>query len=101
MPQTRRPHRPKVSYTDEELALLRERARTIGRPLARYIRETSLGVVPKVPPGAGDAELIRQLLRIGNSLNQLAREANGAERFPEEARLERALDALNTVVARL
>lgn len=101
MPQTRRPHRPKVSFTDEELTILRERARTVGRPLARYIREASLGVVPKVAPGVGDAELIRQLLRIGNNLNQLAREANGADRFPDEAKLERALDALNGVVARL
>lgn len=101
MPQVRRPHHPKIRYSDEEIAVLRERARTVGYPLARYIRETSLGAAPKSPVGGTDAEFIRQLLRIGNNLNQLAREANGAERFPDERKIEDALADLNCLVARL
>lgn len=101
MPQVARPHKRLIRFTDDELALLRERARAAGRPLARYVRETSLGVVPQVPREAADAELIRQLGRIGNNLTQLAREANGAREFPAEQKIEAALAALLSALDRL
>jgi hypothetical protein len=101
MPQVARPHQRVIRFTDVELAQLRERARITGRPLARYVRETALGVVPEVPRGAADAELIRHLARVGNDLNQLAREANAGHAFDSAEKLDAALAALNAVLDRL
>ncbi len=101
MPQVRRPHAPKVRFSDEELAALRARARECGRPVARYVRETVLGSVPKARRHAAEQELIRHLARIGNNLNQLAREANAASRFPAKARIEALLAELHAIIGRI
>lgn len=101
MPQVRRPHAPKVRFSDEELAALRERARECGRPVARYVRETALGSVPKARRHAAEQELIRHLARIGNNLNQLAREANGAAQFPAEERIDALLAEIHAAIERL
>ena len=101
MPQVRRPHAPKVRFSDEELAALRERARECGRPIARYVRETALGSVPKPRRHAAEQELVRHLARIGNNLNQLAREANAAARFPADERIEALLAELHAIIGRI
>ena len=101
MPQVARPQKRLIRFTDEELALLRERARATSRPLARYVRETALGVVPQAPRDIVDAALLRQLGRVGNDLNQLAREARAVRALPAEARIEATLVALNTILDRL
>ncbi len=101
MPQVRRPHAPKVRFSDEELAALRERARACGRPVARYVRETALGSVPKARRLGAEQELIRHLARIGNNLNQLAREANAAARFPAEDRIDALLSELHAAIGRI
>lgn len=101
MPQVRRPHAPKVRFSDEELAVLRERARECGRPVARYVRESALGSIPKARRHATEQELIRHLARIGNNLNQLAREANTAGRFAVEARIEVVLEEIHAVIGRI
>lgn len=100
MPQVRREVKRKIAFTEEEFASLRARASLTRRPFARYVREAALGNVPAVPTGRLDAELIAQLRRVGNNLNQLAREANAADRFPAERKIEAALTELNALVAR-
>ena len=44
--------------------------------LARYMRETALGAVPKARPRLFEMAVVRELARIGNNLNQLAHVAN-------------------------
>ena len=56
-----------------------ERARACGLQRGRYVRETSLGAVPR---GLGDKQLLHQLARIGNNLNQLAKSANEGQALP-------------------
>jgi hypothetical protein len=46
-------------------------------------------------------EAIRHLARIGNNLNQLAREANTRDRFPMEVRIDAALDELRRAIEQL
>lgn len=109
MPQVRRAHLSRVRFTDAEFATIRERARAVRRPVARYIREAALGALPRVAAGA-DPALIRELLRVANALDCLA----GDDRIRDAAvgigeptsntqRLEvcAALEAVNGLVARL
>jgi hypothetical protein len=94
----RRPH--KVRYTEAEWATIVQRARACGRPPARYVRETSLGVVPQARPGRATADVIHELGRIGTALARLAtatREADPAR----AATLDATLAELLAVVRRL
>jgi hypothetical protein len=87
-----------IRYQEHEAQVVRERARVCGLPIARFVREVSLGAVPKERRHRVLDELIRQLARIGNNLNQLAHQANARDRFPMEERIDAALSALRAVI---
>jgi hypothetical protein len=90
-----------IRYHAAEVTAVRERARICGAPLARYVRDVSLGAIPRERRQRATDEAIRHLARIGNNLNQLAREANSADRFPMEARIDAAVDELRRVLVQL
>ena len=71
-----------IRYTPDECADVSAHALACGLPVARYVRETSLGAIPRVRRSYQHAELIRQLASIGNNLNQLARVANTTGQMP-------------------
>lgn len=97
---TRRTEKSLVRFTPEEFAVVVARARTCGRAPARFIREVALGAVPRERRSAINAELIRQLARIGNNLNQLATRAHSGAPLPGAA-LDQALSELLAAVRRL
>ena len=80
-----------VRWTPAEIETIRYRAAECGRTVARYVRESALGAVPKARRNADLQAVLRELARSGNNLNQLAREANTRELFPDEAKIEAAL----------
>lgn len=90
-----------VRVSPAEHAAITARARETGRPVSRYLREVGVGLRPRVPAGAANAAAVRELGRIGNNLNQLAREANAGRLADLEARVEAALAELHAVVGRL
>lgn len=97
--ETRRPR--KIRYTSAEWSIVVERARQCGRPPARYVREASLGAVPKARRGKEHDQLVHQLGRIGSTLARLTADpaekgANG--RAPA---FEAVLDELLATVRRL
>lgn len=61
-----------VRFTRHEFRAVTERARECGLPPARFIREAALGAIPKARRTPANAEVIRQLSRIGTELRQLA-----------------------------
>jgi len=87
-----------IRYRAGEALAVRERARVCGLPLARYVREVSLGTIPRERRHRAVDELIRQLARIGNNLNQLAYEAHARDLFPGAARVDAALEELRTAI---
>ena len=91
----------KIRFTEEEWATIVGRAADCGTPPARYVRETALGAVPRVRRPQANAELIRQLARIGNNLNQLAYVANDLGRVGEEARFRAVLDEVVATIKRV
>lgn len=90
-----------IRYTPTELAAVVEHARACGMPVARYVRETSLGAIPRVRRTYAHAELIRQLAHIGNNLNQLAHHANATGRVPDAGFLREAVHAVLRAIATL
>lgn len=61
-----------VRFSPDETARISERARTCGRTLARYIRESALGAIPKARHHTDRDALLRELARTGRDLARLA-----------------------------
>lgn len=76
-----RSERIRIRLSPSELAFLREQAG--GRPLTSWVRERLLGEprgrLPMIP--AANLEIVGQLAKIGNNVNQLVRLAHTG-RFP-------------------
>lgn len=87
-----RQHVIKVRVNEDELALLQERSGPV--KISPYLRTLGLGYQPrKKPTPRVDPELVRELARIGNNLNQLTKTAN-------QLRVEgRHIDALRLLSA--
>ena len=91
----------KIRYTAAEWAAIVAHARACGRPPARYVREVSLGGVPKVRGGRVNDEAIRELGRIGTALTSLAATAKQAGTAAEQTAIETVLAQLLAAVRRL
>lgn len=104
MPSNERPGRTvrlPVRLRPEEDAAVRERARACGMTLARNMRESALGVVPKARPGLVEMEAVRELARVGNNLNRLAHIANLNEEIEVEDDLRAVLEEVLAAARRL
>lgn len=74
-PNSRRTSTKLIRFSPDELELAINRARSAGRPVACYIRESSLGPAPRVRrTGLSDA-VIRTLGQLATRLSLLATEA--------------------------
>lgn len=91
----------KIRFTSAEWQIIAERARACGKPPARYVRETSLGATPRPRNSQTNAELIRELGRIGMALTHLAASAKERGMVGEIAAIERTLAEVLAVVRRL
>jgi hypothetical protein len=91
----------KIRFTSAEWQAVVECAQACGKPPAEYVRETSLGSVPKVRHGQANEALIRELGRIGTALTRLAATAKETGTAEQAATLESALAGLLAVVRRL
>ncbi|MFE3601378.1 plasmid mobilization relaxosome protein MobC [Streptomyces sp. NPDC059142] len=105
----RRDNRLKVSYTDTELAIIREAAARDNQALAAWVGDTALKVAKeKVVPVSVDArdvlaELIQsrnQASRIGNNVNQIAKALN-ADGTVTGAQIAATLDAIVKAMQRM
>jgi hypothetical protein len=90
-----------VRFTPDEFVAVAERARVCGRPPARYIREVALGAVPKARKATTNAELIRELSAIGNTLQQLRMTPRGVGDAPVAEQCELAFRELLDVIRRI
>lgn len=91
----------KIRYSSSEWSTIAERARACGKAPARYVRETSLGVIPKSRSGQTDSALIRELGRIGNQLTRLRSTAASRGMPGEDASIDGVLAEILSLVRRL
>lgn len=101
-----RSHRFKVSFNDDELAIVQEAADRENQALASWVGQAALAVATElVVPVSADAkvvlqELVRsrsQLRRVGNNLNQVAHVLN-ADGEVTDAQIRAALTLVNEAV---
>ncbi len=87
-----------IRFHPEELRQITESARCSGLTPARFIRETALGATPKARPHAAAAPLLRELARIGRSLDQLVRFAQAGHDATRTAQTSAALERHRVLV---
>jgi hypothetical protein len=91
----------KIRYTEAEWDTIVDRARACGQPPARYVRDVSLGVVPKIGRAQLSAPLVHELGRIGNTLSTLAAQERAAGDADRAAAINDALSELLSIVRRI
>lgn len=72
----KRNNRVSVRFTDEELDHFKRLVERTGLSAEEYLRQIIRGVVPRDSPPADYYKMMRQLYRVGNSLNQIAQKAH-------------------------
>ena len=91
----------KIRYTEAEWDTIVDRARACGQPPARYVRDVSLGVVPKIGRAQLSAPLVHELGRIGNTLSTLAAQERATGDAARAAVITDALGELLSMVRRI
>lgn len=72
----KRKNRVCVRFSDNEHKHFKQLVDRTGLPAEEYLRQLVKGVVPRDSPPADYYQMMRQLYRIGNSLNQIATKAH-------------------------
>jgi hypothetical protein len=95
----RRPR--KIRYSNAEWDSILERAHACGRPPARYVREVSLGVVPKASRAHVTGRLVHELGRLGTRLTTIAERERSAGNAATADSIDEGLRELLALVRRL
>ena len=90
--------RCQVRFHPEEYGRVERLAGTLTLPLARYLREASVGYELR---SRSDGATIRRLTRIGNELNQLTRLAHVTRKIDPDDRLQPILGQINRTLDQL
>jgi hypothetical protein len=97
VPDGRRTSTKLTRFSPPELQLVVDRARSAGRPVACYIRESSLGPAPRARRAAlGDA-VIRTLGQLATRLSLLATEAKNQRLAQADEFQQAVLEVLDIV----
>jgi hypothetical protein len=86
-----------IRFSSDELNVVIARARAAGRPVACFIRESSLGSTPRARRSEMSDASIRHLSGVASQLSLLSRAAKEQD-LPHAAEFERAVkDVLDTI----
>lgn len=86
-----------IRFSPDELQRVTERARVSGRPVACYIRESSLGSSPRARRTDLSDSVIRALAQVANQLTSLVAVAR-LQQFAGANDFERAVSDVLTVI---
>ena len=86
-----------IRFTSEELQLVINRARSAGRPVACYIRESSLGPAPRTRRTTLSDAVIRTLGQLATRLSLLAVEAKN-QHLTQADEFEKAVSELLDII---
>lgn len=100
--QKQYPKRALVRATNDEHARLTELAKKAGLSLSRFLVESGLtGKVPTPADRMIRERALLQLIRVGNNLNQIAKQLNSQRGVLSSSRVEDTLAALKTMLERM
>lgn len=83
------------------LAESADRSLTVSKLLRRVVDAHLAGQTPGIPRRGAQADVVYQLMRLGNNLNQIGRQANLMNLHHIQARAERTLAAVEAAANRL
>lgn len=96
----RREHTKLIRFSADELKLVAERARAAGRPVACFVRESSIGSTPRARRSELSDVLTRHLSRVARRLTDLSKVAKEHD-LPRAAEFDHAvqevLDAIRQI----
>lgn len=98
---TKRPLVRSARFTADEWDRITSAARSAGKTPSAFIRSAALGAKITARRGVANDAAVRELARIGNNINQIARVLNQGRAEDVEAILVEVLDELNAAVRRL
>jgi hypothetical protein len=96
----RREHTKLIRFRADELALVVERARTAGRPVACFVRESSIGSAPRARRSELSDVLIRHLARVGSHLDDLSKVAR-KHALPRAAEFDHAVQEVLDLIRQI
>ena len=96
-PNSRRTSTKLIRFAPEELQLVIDRARSAGRPVACYIRESSLGPAPRARRAGLSDAVIRTLSQMATRLSLLATEAKNQRLAQADEFQQAVLEVLDIV----
>ena len=83
--------------TEDERRIIRAKAKAAGETVSNYLRRLALGHNLRAPRSVADQNLVLQLARLGNNLNQLTRLAHLGQ-LPDSKSLEHRLEDLRRIL---
>lgn len=86
-----------IRFAPDELQLVIDRARSAGRPVACYIRESSLGRAPRARRTTSNDAVIRTLGQLATRLSLLAAEAKN-QHLAQAEEFEKAVSEVLDIV---
>lgn len=89
-----------IRFRPDELTTVKDRARSLGQPVAVYIREASLGVRRRAVVRTLSGPVIRDLAVVGTRLRSLHEIAN-ALGLPEAADFGKAVEEVLDLIRRM
>ena len=91
-----------VRLTNDEHSRLTELSKKAGLSLSRFLAESALtGRAPTSADRMVRERAVIQLIRVGNNLNQIAKQLNAQRGALSYSNLEDALEALKTMLKRM
>ena len=96
----RREHTKLIRFGADELAMVVERARAAGRPVACFVRESSIGSTPRARRSELNDVVIRHLARVGSHLDDLSKVAREHD-LPRAAEFGQAVQEVLDVIRQI
>ena len=96
----RREYKKLIRFRADELEMVVERARAAGRPLACFVRESSIGSTPRARRSELNDVLIRHLARVGGHLDELSKVAREHD-LPRATEFDQAVQEVLDVIRQI
>ncbi len=96
-PNSRRTSTKLIRFSPDELELVINRARSAGRPVACYIRESSFGPAPRARRAGLSDAVIRTLSQLATRLSLLATEAK-SQHLPQADKFQQSVSEVLDVI---
>lgn len=91
----------KVGFTDLEFDTVQYKAQQVGKRNSNYIHDAALNARVRSHINEEQVELVRNVAKMGNNLNQIAKKANQSGFISVRSYCERTVDQISLLITRI